>query len=82
MPQKLTEAEKNVINTNSSSEQKAQKQKREYNPEPVTIVRPALTDLKRKIDNHMSKEEVKQLMSDNEEWLRMLISQEPEVDAI
>jgi hypothetical protein len=47
-----------------------------------TIVRPNLTEFKKRVDTSMEKDELKKLSADNQEWLGMMISQEPELDNI
>jgi hypothetical protein len=47
-----------------------------------TIIKPNLNDFKKRVDTNMSKQELEKLVNDDQEWLRMSVSQEPELDAI
>lgn len=47
--------------------------------ENESITRPILAEFKKRVDTSMSKDEIEKLLSENEEWLRLMISQETEV---
>ena len=53
-----------------------------HEPKQETIIRPGLIDFKKKVDGMSDKDQLKNLLEDNEEWLRMELSNEPEVDNI
>jgi hypothetical protein len=83
MPQRMTAAEQNVRNEMQQHQQPNQQEARpKYQPQQETIVRPLLADFKKRVDQSMSTDELKKVVEENQEWLRMMASQEPELDAI
>lgn len=82
VPVKLTSAEQNVRNEMQQQNLNAAQGKQEYQPPVQTITRPNLIDFKKRVDTQLSKDELNKLVADDQEWLRMMVSQEPEIDAI